>query len=105
MRLRPSGRRPSSTNPLTWKTDSTFAPATLNLGAVFFDNGSTQAIPHFTSAQAIDSGLVVNPEDPALVDSGPPSFPKGVYHVFDYSLFYENLRENVAERIKAHLAK
>jgi len=28
-------------------------------------------------------------------------FPKGVYHAFDYSLFYENLKVNIAERIEA----
>jgi hypothetical protein len=28
-------------------------------------------------------------------------FPSGVYHAFDYSLFFENLKANIAGRIKA----
>ena len=28
-------------------------------------------------------------------------FPTGVYHAFDYSLFFENLKANIAERIDA----
>lgn len=93
-------------NPLTWNTSGEKAPASLNIGAVFFDeNGAGKPIPHFTSAQIVDFGLVVDPADPALVDMGESTFPKGVYHVFDYSLFYENLKANVAQRIKAHTAK
>ena len=88
-------------NPLTWTTSGDFAPASLNLGSKFFyEDGTSEVIPNFTSAQIIDSGLVVQPKDPALVDSGSATFPKGVYHVFDYSLFYENLRQNVGVRIK-----
>ena len=93
-------------NPLTWKLDGTKAPASRNLGATFFAaDGTRRTYPGFTSAQVKDSGLVVDPADPSLVDSGSGTFPKGVYHVFDYSLFYENLRENVARRIQAFLTK
>ncbi len=89
-------------NPLTWTTDSSFAPASLNVGAKFFEaDGSTQTVPHFTSAQVKDFGLVVEPKDPALVTVHSATFPKGVYHQFDYSLFYDNLRENAATRISA----
>ena len=94
------------TNPLTWEIHDVKAPASLNLGAVFFDDaGKSQTIPYFTSAQALDGGLVVEPSDPSFVDSGAILFPKGVYHAFDYSLFYENLRANVAQRIQSFLAK
>ena len=94
------------TNPLTWTTTGEFAPATLNLGARFFDaDGTGKVYPHFTPAQVKDSGLVVEPADPALVAIDSETFPKGVYHPFDYSLFYENIRANAAERIKAFLGK
>ena len=93
-------------NPLTWNTDSTKAPAKLNLGAAFFDtDGASRTLPQFTSAQVQDYGLVVEPNDPALVDSGSATFPKGVYHPFDYSLFYENLKANGAQRIQEFLTK
>lgn len=91
------------TNPLTWKTTGEFAPATRNLGARFFNpDGTSQVFPHFTPAQVKDSGLVVKPADPALVASDSKTFPKGVYHQFDYSLFYENIKANAAERIRAY---
>ncbi len=94
------------TNPLTWKTSGEFAPAALNKGSkFFFDDGTTQTIARFTSAQVKNSGLVVNPKDPKLVECNIATFPKGVFHVFDYSLFYENLRQNVGERINAFTTK
>jgi len=93
-------------NPLTWRTDGKFAPATLNLGSRFFDKDmKSTVIPEYTSAQVVDSGLVVVPSDPAMVSDSPPNFPKGVYHVYDYSLFYENIRQNVSDRIKAFQAQ
>ena len=94
------------TNPLTWTTTGEFAPATLNLGARFYNaDGTSKVYPHFTPAQVKDSGLVAKPADPALVAFDSPTFPKGVYHPFDYSLFYENIKANVAQRIKAFQAK
>jgi len=90
------------TNPLTWKTTGEFAPASLNSGARFFmPDGSSELIPHFTSAQVAEYGLVVQPADPSFVAIDSKTFPKGVYHPFDYSLFYENIRQNVVDRIKA----
>ena len=92
-------------NPLTWTTDETVAPASLNLGARFFnDDGTTETIPHFASAQAIDSGLVVQAQDPGRIDCTSLGFPAGVYHFYDYSLFFDNLRDNVGKRIAAFLA-
>ena len=94
------------TNPLTWTTSGEFAPATLNLGARFFNpDGTSKVYPNFTPAQVKDFGLVAKPADPALVAFDSEAFPKGVYHPFDYSLYYENIRANVAERIKAFLNK
>ncbi|BCS88781.1 DUF3089 domain-containing protein [Pseudodesulfovibrio sediminis] len=90
------------TNPLTWTTDDAFAPASLNLGAKFFNaDGTTTEVAHFSSAQGKDSGLVVQPIQPEFVNSSPPPFPAGVYHVYDFSIFYENLKQNAARRIKA----
>lgn len=73
-----------------------------NLGAVFFaDDGTPTRYPNFTSAQIIDSGLIMQPANVTLVTVNGSKFPAGVYHAFDYSLFYENIRVNIAERIKA----
>ncbi|MBU1276964.1 MAG: DUF3089 domain-containing protein [Proteobacteria bacterium] len=92
-----------SVNPLSWSTGGKLIPASQNTGAVFFDDqGKSRTIPQFTSAQNKDGGLVVEPKDPALLTDMP--FGPGVYHCYDYSLFYENLRANAAQRIKAFQA-
>ncbi len=89
-------------NPLSWQIDAALVPAKKNLGAVFFsEDGKRTVRPHFTSAKAAGGGLVVKPADPALVASSTDSFPEGVYHCYDYALFYENIKENASERISA----
>lgn len=89
-----------SVNPLSWSTDGKLVPASQNMGAAFFeDQGKDLTIPHFTSAQNQDGGLVVQPKDAKLLTQMP--FGPGVYHCYDYSLFYENLKVNIAQRIKA----
>jgi Protein of unknown function (DUF3089) len=89
-------------NPLSWTMDESFVPAEKNMGAVFFtDDFHPAKYPNFTSAQIIDSGLVVQPGDVTLVTVKDGKFPSGIYHAFDYSLFFENIRANIAERIKA----
>lgn len=89
-------------NPLSWTTNGTEAPAELNLGAVFFaEDGAKTTRPRFTSATIVDGGLVVHPADLSLMPQGDGGFPQGVYHAYDYSLFYENLKANAAERAAA----
>ncbi|TVM33392.1 DUF3089 domain-containing protein [Oceanidesulfovibrio marinus] len=93
-------------NPLSWTTDTERAPATRNLGAVFFsDNGEATVYPHFASAQVQNGGLAVIPADTSRVQCKGSSFPEGVYHVYDYSLFYENLKANAMERLRAFESK
>lgn len=95
------------TNPLSWEsstTDGNKIPASNNLGAVFFPAGKEpQTYPHFTSAQIKNSGLVCEISDPGALS--PSSMPEGIYHRDDYSLFYENLKQNAKERIKAFKLK
>lgn len=89
-------------NPLSWTTDGTFVSAEQNLGSVFFDNSLTPTTyPNFTSAQIVDGGLIVQPKNVDLVTVEGGHFPQGIYHAFDYSLFFDNLKVNIAERIEA----
>lgn len=93
-------------NPLSWTTDGSYISAEENQGAVFFDNNvQPTSYPHFTSAQIVDGGLVVEPLDVHLVTVRGGHFPDGIYHAFDYSLFFENLKANIAERIRAYGAR
>ncbi len=93
-------------NPLNWRTDSTPADTSLNLGAVFFNDfkGTVlREVPQYTGAR-IDS------ETSALVTTPPEKlgigyFPPGVLHIYDYAFWFRNLEQNVRDRIDAYLKK
>ncbi len=90
-------------NPLNWKTDGTPATASLNLGAVFFkaDASVDKVVPHYSGATidiATGSLTTVLPEK---LDTG--GFPKGIYHIYDYSLWFNNLKENIKLRSKNYM--
>lgn len=94
-------------NPLNWKTDSTPAPASMNMGACFTDYSGNivQEIDEFTGAYLHpERGTLkvpdVNPEDyPPILDI----FEYGVFHVYDYLFFYRNLQHNVGVRLAEFL--
>ena len=102
----PAGTKALGINPLNWKTDSTPADRSLNLGACFtnYDGEIESEIPQLTGAYLDpDRGtLRVTDVDPA--DYPGALFPDGVYHLYDYQFFYRNLQENVAVRAEAFLA-
>ena len=101
-------------NPLNWKTDDTYASASENLGSLVMDEktGKTEIRDIGADAQLdtargtqLDTarGTVVThaaavPNE--MVEfSGPESF-----HQDDYSIFYNNIKDNVAKRIAAYQA-
>lgn len=85
-------------NPLTWKRDTTYAPATLNVGSV--PKKFNEAQKGLVDAKISDQHLlwVHKPKK-----RGYPTTKN--YHVFDYSLFYLNIRQNVQYRIEAYFRK
>ena len=96
-------------NPLNWKTDSTPADKSQNLGACFTDYSGeiTSEIPELTGAY-IDSergALKVTDVTPQEYPAGLSIFEDGVYHLYDYQFFYRNLEENVGVRIQAFLGR
>jgi pimeloyl-ACP methyl ester carboxylesterase len=84
-------------NPLTWKRDTAYAPASLNLGSV----------P--STFNRIDKGMAdakVSPQEIIWTHVSKPGYPKGTnYHVADYSLFWMNIRANVKVRCEEYLKK
>ncbi len=87
------------TNPLTWTMDTTLAPASLNKGAIL--KNYNKLIPHLVHAQIHGNVLWVN--KPKFLGS---IFVKTKnFHIADYNLFYENIRENAGTRIRAFLSK
>lgn len=83
------------TNPLTWKIeDQNYAESKLNKGGVL--KGFSKVDPELCDAKVHKGLLWINtPNVPgakfAKIDN---------YHIGDYNLFYMNVRENVAERVK-----
>ena len=93
-------------NPLNWKRDETYAPASMNLGSIVMDEtGKTEIRDTDGDAQVcLARGTVVTnakaiPNE--MVELAGPQ----CYHQDDYSIFYNNIKDNVAKRIAAYKAK
>lgn len=84
-------------NPLTWKRDTGLVNANYDLGSVNF---TFKKIDIHEVGTAIRKGvLTVTPP----IDKGYKTFRTG-YHIYDYNFFYMNIRQNVAQRVKAYLS-
>ena len=96
-----------SINPLNWKLDETYAPASENLGSLIAD-GKTGDIG--ADAQIVLSrGTVLTkakpdpmPEEAAKITA--EFFGPGARHDNDYTFYYNNIKDNVAKRIAAYKA-
>jgi hypothetical protein len=95
-------RRGSSlvcTNPLTGTANAT-APATANRGTLFpaADFASARIEAGKVPARCGERGFLLIGEGP---DVGPYVLPGNNYHVYDYSLFWANVRADIARRVAA----
>jgi hypothetical protein len=92
-------------NPLTWKTDGEYAAHAINLGGVSFSEDESEAPDPdvgVVCAQCVDGLLVIS--RPEVEGYSYMPMGKDNYHIYDYGLFYMNIRENVRERVEAYLA-
>jgi hypothetical protein len=94
-------------NPINWKTDDTYAPATASAGSFIRAddaevNGPAGRRPHFADAQ-------IDMKTHTLVTKAPIDpgsfWPKGILHHYDYDLYWYNFRQNVTNRIAAWQVK
>ena len=88
------------TNPITGNAGDA-AGAEANLGTLVPDAALTNAtlVPGRVPARCDARGfLMIGPTPP---DLGPYVLPGNNYHVFDYSLFWANVRQDAARRLKA----
>lgn len=83
------------TNPLTWDTSSAKASRELNKGGILLN--FNKAVPRVASAQV--AGGVLWTEKPHFF--GRMLYTTKNYHIGDYNLYYQNIRENAAQRISA----
>ena len=95
-----------SINPLNWKRDETYAPASENLGSYMLDMETMKLDYADVGADAqvnLARGVVVTTAEcaPALM---PDIFGPESYHGDDYSLYYNNIKNNVAKRVAAYQA-
>lgn len=99
----PEGTKTRSINPLNWKTDSTAADKTLNKGSILND-GSQAANLIGCYIDPVRGTLKVPDVVKGDYPPGPSCFAEGEYHIYNVNFFYQNLRENVAVRLKAFKA-
>ena len=103
----PEGTKTFAINPLNWKTDSTPADKSLNLGACFtnYSGEIKTEIPELTGAYIDETrgALKVPDVSPEDYPAGLSIFTDGIYHLYDYQFFYRNLQENVQTRIDAYM--
>ena len=104
--VQPNSRR---INPLNWKLDETYAPASMNLGSLVEDEktGETEIRDIGADAQInLARGVVVTHAQGEQLPEEIASYygPDG-WHSEDYTFFYNNIRQNVAKRIAAYMAR
>ena len=102
-----------SINPLNWKLDETYAPASENLGSFVTNEktGKPEIADIGADAQIVLSrGTVVTnakpdpmPEEAAKITA--EYFGPGARHDNDYTFYYNNIKANAAKRIAAYKAK
>lgn len=86
-----------SVNPLNWTTERVFVSGNENKGSL---SRKSESIIHTVFGAKNGNGIleIQKPQEGGFV----PMVMKN-YHLFDYSLFYMNIRENVALRIRKYL--
>ena len=95
-----------SINPLNWKLDDTYAPASENKGSLVIDEKAGEVVIRDigADAQVVPSrGTVVTNADTTPREAAELFGPQG-YHEDDYALFFNNVKENVAKRIETYKA-
>lgn len=87
------------TNPLTGTADAA-APASANLGTLYptKDLSNAAMIAHTVPARCAPPGLLLIGSPPNV---GSYVLPGNNYHVYDYSLFWANVRADAARRLAA----
>ena len=93
-------------NPLNWKLDETYAPASENLGSIVMDGktGKTEIRDIDGDAQVcLARGTVVTNAKATPNEMVELAGPQ-CYHQDDYSIFFNNVKDNVAKRVAAYMA-
>ena len=101
-----------SINPLNWKLDETYAPASMNLGSLIVneqtgepeiaDIGADAQINLARGSVITDAKAAPMPEDAAKIAAA--YFGPDGRHGEDYTFYYNNIKDNVPKRIATYRA-
>ena len=93
-------------NPLNWKLDETYAPASENLGSIVGDEktGKTEIRDIDGDAQVCLARGTVVTNAKAIPNEMTDLAGPQCFHQDDYAIFYNNIKANVAKRIAAYKA-
>jgi hypothetical protein len=97
-------------NPINWKRDTTLATAATNLGSLALDPNKIPKpevfdIPGLADAEVEPvRGVVKCSVTPDMVSKS-ATFPVGVYHVYDYPFYFNNIKDNARVRVNVFLNK
>ena len=102
-----------SINPLNWKLDETYAPASMNLGSIILDEKTGERSIGDVGADAqidLDRGVVVTHAKVPEVDEytakvSAEFFGPDGRHAYDYMYYFNNIKDNVAKRVTAYKNK
>jgi hypothetical protein len=91
------------TNPLTGAPGGGPAGADRNLGTLVPNQEMTEASlsPHLIAARCGPRGVLLIGERETLPEMGPYALPGNNYHVYDYALFWANVRADAERRLAA----
>lgn len=101
-------------NPISWTTDETLADASQNIGSLVLNpdgtvvlnaDGTYKVTKNFADAQIDkDNGvLICSTVDVEKYAPGSALFGKGIFHTFDYTFYFFNIRENAENRTRHFL--
>jgi Protein of unknown function (DUF3089) len=103
-------------NPITWTTSEQAAAASQNLGGIAVDPktggaavdaaGNPVKTEHYADATVNKQrGVVIcSTADPSQLAPGNSALQAGIYHGYDYPLYYFDIQANAANRVKRYLA-
>ena len=99
-----------SINPINWKLDETYAPASMNLGSLIENEETGEATIGDLGADAqinLARGVVVTHAKSTLPEEAAKAavdfFGPDGRHNEDYLFYYNNIKANVAKRVAAYL--
>jgi hypothetical protein len=101
-------------NPISWTTEETVAPASVNLGSLQLNSdgsvvknadGTPIKVMNFADAQVDNTKnvLICSTVDVDQYAPGRSVFGRGIFHSYDFPFYYFNIRANAEERVANYL--